>query len=253
MRRIIAVLLAGSLIGLLLYGSWIKIRSLDIDDGGLPLAIRWEGFYHDMNYRDIGASANACLGEKVFKEGLALRSAGWFSGWSCDKVGNPEIIYSLNYSPAKSERYFCDADGVKNIGRYFNSQHKLNDLEFIENWKNPELRQATCGFIEDIFLSLREERRILLHCDAGRDRTGTFSALLIALGAETAGRLNPSMLEAVECDYQKTESLVSEKYGRMERFLTIVQKQYGGVAGFLNQQCALPLEQIHEVGKTLLL
>lgn len=252
MKKSIEVLIAGALIGLLLYGSWIKLRSLEPGDGGLPLAIRWEGFYHDMNFRDIGESANTCLGDKVFREGMAYRAAGWFSGWSCDKVGDPDIIYSLNYSPQKSERYFCDAEGEKKIGRYFNPQLKLDDLEFLENWKDPELRQATCGFIRDIFYSLQQQKRVLLHCDAGRDRTGTLAALLIGLGAESAGKLDQQMLGAVECDYRKTESLVPEKYGRMERFLTLVREQHGSIGQFLNQQCDLPPSLIQEVGRNLL-
>ena len=87
--------------------AWTKFKSIGEEDNEQPLAIRWEGFYHDMNHRDIGQSVNDCLEEDIFKNNVVHRSAGWFSGWSCSKVGNPDVIFSLNYSPIKKERYFC--------------------------------------------------------------------------------------------------------------------------------------------------
>ena len=41
---------------------FIKIKSLVGEDTDLSLAIKWEGFYHDMNYRDLGKSINECYG-----------------------------------------------------------------------------------------------------------------------------------------------------------------------------------------------
>ena len=107
-----------TLICLLIYAGWIKYRSTQYSDGGLPLAIRWEGFFHDMNHRDLGTSMNQCLNEPYFKEGLLMRSATWFSGRGCSKVGNPDVIYSLNFSPERNERYFCQQGDNKKIGRY---------------------------------------------------------------------------------------------------------------------------------------
>jgi protein-tyrosine phosphatase family protein len=229
--------LAGILFVLLLiYAAWIKIRSLDFHDGGPDLAVRWEGFYHDMNYRDIGVSANQCLGQEVFKEGILFRSAGWFSGWSCAKVGHPQVIYSLNYSPQKEERYFCQEEQEKIIGRYFNPDIKLNNLEYLRSWSDSKTRLATCSFLKDIFMSVMKEQRVLLHCDAGRDRTGTITALLVAMAAEKADLLNSEMLDAIECDYRKTESLDPEKYGRMADFIQSL-KGRGGIQSFISKNC----------------
>ena len=86
---------------------WTKFKSLGEEDNEKPLAIRYEGFYHDMNHRDLGLSINHCLEEGIFKKDVVHRSAGWFSGWSCSKVGNPDVIFSLNYSPINKERFFC--------------------------------------------------------------------------------------------------------------------------------------------------
>ena len=92
------------LVFLLLIMAWTKYKSIDDGKNEQSLAIRWEGFYHDMNHRDIGQSINDCLGEKIFNENVFHRSAGWFSGLSCSRVGNPDEIFSLNYSPIKKER-----------------------------------------------------------------------------------------------------------------------------------------------------
>ena len=82
---------------LLIFMFYVKVKSLLGDNSDLSLAIRWEGFYHDMNYRDLGDSINKCYGENIFKENLVSRSAGWFSGWSCNKIGNPDVLFSLNF------------------------------------------------------------------------------------------------------------------------------------------------------------
>ena len=250
MKKWIRIALVLLLLLIVSYAGWIKFRSYDIRDGGPPLAVRWEGFYHDMNFRDIGTSINQCLGKKIFREGLLFRSAGWFSGWNCEKVGNPQVIYSLNYSPEKKERYFCQSEDGKVIGRYFNPEIKLNNLESLRSWVDEETRIAVCGFLKDIFISILDERKTLLHCDAGRDRTGTLSALLVALVAEESGRLDSEMLDAIECDYRKTKSLTPDKYGRMKDFIQSLQAM-GGVSTYIEQTCNISPEIIPHVSQKM--
>ncbi len=249
--RILKTLLLIGVVVFLVYAAWIKIRSLDSGDDAPPLSVSWEGFYHDYNYRDLGLSLNECLGEKIFKEGMVFRSAGWFSGWDCEKIGNPDVIYSLNYSPRKKVQYFCQADASKKIGRYFNPGILLDDLEFEKAWENEQMKQAACRFFVDIFNSVQKDKRILIHCSAGRDRTGTFSALLAGLAAERRNLLDEKMLGVIECDYRKTESLVPEKFGRMSRFLTQLKKR-GTLADFFKNQCSIPLETSRRVADLLL-
>ncbi|MBU2648024.1 tyrosine-protein phosphatase, partial [bacterium] len=230
------LLLGTTLVCLVLFLVAIKIRSLRYDDDGPGLAVRWEGFYHDYNFRDVGISLNECLGERVFRPGVLMRAAGWFSGWSCDGVGNPDTIFSLNYSPEKTERYFCQGAEGKTIGRFYNTQIKLNDLEFPATWEDERMRSSVCGFIGGIFREMVAGKKTLIHCDAGRDRTGAITALIAALVAEESRMLDSRMLAAIECDYRKTASLDEQKHGRMKQFITDLQTQ-GGVAAFLQNQC----------------
>jgi len=231
--------------------AWAKFKSLGEGDDEQHLAIRYEGFYHEMNHRDLGQSINNCLEEGIFKKDVVHRSAGWFSGWSCSKVGNPDVIFSLNYSPIKKERFFCHEPEEKNIGKFFNDEIVLNDLEFISNWENEKIRIPTCLFYENILIDIIAEKKVLIHCDAGRDRSGAISALLIAMASENAGLLDERIISAIECDYRKTESLIEEKYGRMSNFIRNLING-GGVNEFLIQKCNLPTNIVSEASKRIL-
>ena len=231
--------------------AWAKFKSLGEEDNEQPLAIRYEGFYHDMNHRDLGQSINNCLEEDIFKKDVVHRSAVWFSGWSCSKVGDPDVIFSLNYSPIKKERFFCHEPEEKIIGKFFNDEIVLNDLEFISNWEDEKIRIPTCLFYENILIDIIAGKKVLIHCDAGRDRSGAISALLIAMAYEKAGLLDERMIRAIECDYRKTQSLAKEKYGRMSNFIRNLINR-GGVSEFLIEQCNLPEKFISRASERIL-
>jgi hypothetical protein len=204
------------------------------------LSVRWEGLWIPNNYRDVGDSMNGCLGRKDFKEGVITRANVWFSGWSCDSVDNPDVIYSLNRVKARHEQYFCrGSNGEDTVGRFFQKDDLvLSDLEFYETWANEAVKEVACGFFRDSFNEINNGKKILVHCDAGKDRTGTYAALTSALVAEHLGKLDEKMLEAIECDYRKSVRLESHKYGRMRNFVTDLQ-QRGGIAKFLEEKCQI--------------
>ena len=230
---------------------YIKIKSLLGNNSSLPLAIRWEGFYHDINHRDLGKSINDCLEEKIFNENLISRSAGWFSGWSCNKIGNPDVLFSLNFSPKENKHFFCHNPDSKLIGRSFQQKIVLNDLEFIDNWNNPEIRETTCSYINNIFSDIISGKKVHIHCDAGRDRAGTISALIIGLISEKRKLLNRKMIDAIECDYRKTESLTIEKFGRMETFLKDVSRNES-IEDFILEKCSISENKIESITKKFL-
>ena len=92
---------------------------------------------------------------------------------------------------------------------------------------------------------------MLIHCDAGRDRSGAISALLIAMASEKAGLLDERMIRAIECDYKKTQSLAKEKYGRMSNFIRNLINR-GGVSEFLIEKCNLPTHIISKASERIL-
>ena len=227
--------IAASLAGMVLFMQYS--RGL-VHDGGPALEIKWEGLVNNWNFRDLGKSLNQCLEKPFFVEGRIMRANVMFSGWECARVGSPQVVYSLNFAPERNERYFCRTDGKAVVGRYFNPDIRLNDIEFIATWQNPAMVGPICLFLGDILQSIGNDQPILIHCDAGRDRTGAISALLAALAAENSHALDTRMVDAIECDYTKSRSLAKERYGSMRNFLGNVVRQ-GGVTAFLAEKCAL--------------
>ena len=215
--------------------AWVYYPSLMVP--GPPLAFKIEGALDSkLNFRDAGASINECAHQKIMPEGLLLRSSGFFSGWSCDRVGNPNVIYSLNYSDAEHRRYYCRGDHGFNVGVTYQHQ-EFNDIEFVENWeKNPEQVRHVCEFLKDGISQFTSGKSSLFHCDAGRDRTGAVIALLAGWELEEKGKLSDQEIDAIECDYRKSKSLKPDKYGRIERLLKTLRSR-GGVRVFLAERC----------------
>lgn len=185
-------------------------------------------------------------------EGKVFRSNMWFSGFRCDQVGSPDVILSLNFDPEKREEYFCvDRNGAQRVGIHFNLRHEVNDLEFLATWSDPVRRSDACPFFREGLAAISRGDRLLIHCSAGRDRTGTFAAILQALAAETANIPGDGHLDAIECDYRRTKGLNAAKYGRMRAFLEDIIAS-GGVAQFLASTCDIPIANSLEAGRALL-
>jgi len=223
--------------------------------GGPSLRVEWDGFGGRLNYRDLGVSLNECLeavgDPPLLKEGYLGRSNHKFSGFSCGRVGYPDVIYSLSYQPTRQREYFCFDDAGVKVGKHFNTTVILNDLEYTKTWENPTVRADACGFFRDSFLAIAAGKKTLVHCEAGRDRTGTYAALLQALIAELNGRLDDNMLAAIECDYRRTRSLKEYKFGRMEAFLRELRLT-GGVNAFFGRFCGIEPELTQKVADAMM-
>lgn len=202
-----------------------------------------EGLYIDTNFRDVGASINTCLdGSSInarLKENALFRSNKWFSGWSCDGLGNPDSIITLNYQPKRKWQYYCRSkNGEDVVGFNANVTAEISNIEFLNTWQDDVQRNAICSNLDVIFHSVVESKRTLFHCEAGRDRTGAVAAILAALIFEMNEiPLSNEAIEAIECDYRQSESLKTHKYGRMAHFIGEVTTNYGGMKEFLTQQC----------------
>ena len=215
--------------------AWIYYPTFTVP--GPPLVFKVEGALDSkLNFRDAGTSINQCAGQTILKEGLLFRSSGFFSGWSCDRVGNPDVIYSLNVSDAENRRYYCrGSDGYK-IGTYF-QRDELSDIEFIANWdRNREQVKQVCAFLRDGINQFDGGHKSLFHCEAGRDRTGAVIALIAAWELEADGNLSDAEIAAIECDYRKSKSLRADKYGRVDTFLRSIRDR-GGIKVFLRSKC----------------
>jgi len=236
---------------LVLYAGFIQGRSMLIASEH-PLEVRWEGFYHDMNFRDIGQSINQCYHEDIMKTGVVFRSNGWFSGWDCEKVGEPDNIVSLNYDPAKNKQFFCwDDDREKAVvGIVPYSKAKISDPELLETWDDADKREAGCRAVESVMKVVLSGGKTLIHCDAGRDRTGWMAALLGMIVFDSYSINDDRAFNAVECDYRKTESLGKYKYGRMASFFKKLNET-SSVSDFLEKECGIDKKMTAEVAYVL--
>lgn len=210
----------------------------------------WLGFFdYRLNFRDLGESLNQCLGQTRFKTHVIYRSNKYFSGWSCDKIGNPDKIYSLNFNPKEPHRFFClEKNGDHLQGISHNPTFEIFDIENLDNWKNPEFNTALCGFFQNAIEDLNHNKSFLFHCDVGRDRTGAFAAMLTLMLAEQENLVDEHLINAIECDYEKTSSLEFEKFGKMAKFAKTLSKE-GGISNFIEKQCHADPLQIKNAAK----
>jgi hypothetical protein len=217
------------------FGLWAYYPNIITNHSGLVFKI--EGALDSkLNFRDAGLSINECAARKLLPEGKIYRASGFFSGWSCDRVGNPDVIFSLNGSIASNRQSYCRSPEGLKIGVKF-QQEELNDLEFLTSWTSrPEMVNAVCQFLKAEITNLANDKSSLFHCDAGRDRTGAVIALLAAYQLEMDGNLSDEEISAIECDYRKSQSLDAEKYGRIHNFLYAIRSQ-NGVRKFLASKC----------------
>ncbi len=216
---------------LTIYASWVKLRAMHVSNESY---VGWEGFIKSKNFRDTGESVNLCYGSKLLKTGVLSRSNAWFSGWDCDGVGNPDAIFTLNYIPSKPHLYFCHGKNNPVLGQYFSQTKELADLEFLETWNDIESRTVACKFLTEIMTSVIQQKKTLIHCDAGRDRTGALSAILSADALEP---LDDKKISAIECDYRVSKSLKAYKFGRIENFLHAVLNEQKSIAKWLENTC----------------
>lgn len=214
----------------------------------------WIGFFdYRLNLRDVGESLNQCLNKELFNTAMVYRSNKYFSGWSCDKIKNPEQIYSFNFSPWDPHSYYCEMnDGKRQYGFHPNTTFEISDIEKLENWQRPEFKQTMCTFFQRTLADLSYKRSFLFHCDVGRDRTGAFAAMIAMIALEQNNLVNEATIEAIECDYQKTSALEDHKVGKMRDFMKDMQKQ-GGVSRFIGQECGISKEEMQRAAKSFVI
>lgn len=243
---LLAIVLLSPLLGVLA----LHAVSLLWEDGRLKFQI--EGISGDVNARDVAKSINECLGHDSLAVGRLLRSSRYFSGWWCSLVGHPDLIVTLNHQPDKNYHYYC-REGLfsTKIGVVLPQKTEISDIEYVDNWKNADFRQQVCGYLGTIAGGLKNGQRVLFHCDAGRDRTGTVSAIFSALALETMGLDPKSVAAALECDYRKSESLKAYKYGRVAEFYAAAIAAHGSMRNFVAAECGFSADQLQAAAGAL--
>lgn len=214
----------------------------------------WQGaFQSRLNFRDVGESLNQCLGRQQFATDKMFRSNKFFSGWSCEKIHNPDKIYSLNYEPTQPQKYFClNENDEKQFGIAFNKNFVISDISAPSMWKSETYKQTMCAYFSNALNDLTHQTSFLFHCSVGRDRTGDFAAMLVYMLLEEKHMNTPEMIDALECDYEKTSALEKYKIGHIKDFLQQMQND-GGVKKFIQSQCNISDSLISDASENFIL
>jgi hypothetical protein len=230
--------------------SFLVLRYFYYKDRNKYEPLLWQGFFdYRLNFRDVAQSLNQCMGKDLFQTGLVYRSNKYFSGWSCDKINNPQKIYSLNFSPWNPHSYFCErSDGTKLYGYYPNTTFEISDIEKVEKWKDPLFKETMCIFFNETLHDLTQKNSFLYHCDVGRDRTGAFTAMISMMMAEQKKLPSDEVINAIECDFEKTSALEKEQFGKMKKFM-LEMKENGGVSKFIENTCEIKKETIAQAAE----
>jgi len=238
--KIYVIVITAAVLGLLYHA---------IEGEGLRLEI--EGLWLKNNFRDVGSSLNRCLAEEAgitapFNDQVFMRVNKWFSGWKCENVGEPDAIFTLNYNTRHRRKYYCTRpeNGILE-GIYSNTTFEFHDIEMPVTWENKEFESAICMTLYGIIRKIAEGNRVLVHCEAGRDRTGAVSALIATALTPRDVMPRDQLYDALECDYRKSPTLREHKYGRIRDFMFWVESN-GSARDFLAERCAIQPQLIDQ-------
>ncbi|KAI9814542.1 MAG: hypothetical protein M1832_005722 [Thelocarpon impressellum] len=112
----------------------------------------------------------------------------------------------------------------------------------------------------------------LVHCTAGKDRTGLLVALILSLcGADDTtvaheyelteqglAALKPVLVEhllkepALEGNRQGALNLISSKFENMMATLDLIRERWGGAAGYLKLECGLNDDELEKIRKRMM-
>lgn len=121
-------------------------------------------------------------------------------------------------------------------------------------------------------LAMKDAAPCLLHCTAGKDRTGILVALiflLVGVPSEQIAEeysltnlglaaLRPMFVErllknpALEGNREGVQNMVSSKKENMEASIKMVEREFGGAEQYMRKQCGLTDEEIKQIKQNLL-
>ncbi len=208
------------------------------------------------NFRDIGLVANAFSTKRRIKEGLIFRSSSmskYDSEFILEYLKNNDISYMLDLRGVKEleecQKYgnIYDENFIKKhvihlpiepiVKNYMPDQHIKNFYyAMLKDFRN----QIKIVFEEHF--AKAQEKRFILHCEAGKDRTGILAALLLEiLGIER---------KYIIMDYLL--SYIDTKRETIEFFFDTLEKEYGGSENYLIECCNVSIDTIKKIRSSLL-
>lgn len=235
------------------------------------------------NFRDFGALPSTLFKGKRVREGILFRSANVSqvepAGVNAILQLGIKTIFDLRSNPeAARAGVVSGIPGVEVRRIPIFQEVDLSPEKLAERYKNffdpiygfeqayKEILKKAGASYREIFLHLRDRPQdgILVHCTAGKDRTGVFCALvLLLLGVNndliareyeltTIGLLDeiPRISKAIEHekhDLSDTDGLInmlSSKYEAMAGTLMMLNREFGGARTYIKNHCGLVDEDL---------
>jgi len=173
----------------------------------------------------------------------------------CDLRGPSEIKNSPDKLPAGA-RYLNLPAGSESLPSTM-SYGKLNTDSLMRSiYSNVSFLQAKYKPMFEELITLPENKALMFHCTAGKDRTGLAAALVLsALGVDeqtiledyqatnyywksTQEKMTKMMVQS-GMDEEKAKAMLGANRSYMETFLSTIKKQYGSMNAFLAQELGL--------------
>ena len=208
------------------------------------------------NFRDISYIPNKYAKDVKIKEGVIYRSASLSKhdiqtiekflkenniNFILDLRGLKELeeyrVYNNVYKGEFKERYVISIPFEPSVDTYIPSNLSLNFYYAVLR----EFREEINLIFQNYFSNAINER-LIIHCEAGKDRTGIVIALLLDLiGIER---------EHIIEDYLLSRSDTKRSY--IEFMLETIDKEYGSTEKYLTEFCKIPKETILTIRNSLI-
>lgn len=201
-----------------------------------------------------------------------LRSAPEIKREAHAEVGKEDV-----FRPYGIERRWTPVFAQEDYGpeqtavRYKNYANRVSD-GFVKAYHDI-LLHGTRAYAA-VFRHLAQERPdpCLVHCTAGKDRTGVLTALCLLLAGvdedviadeysltdQGLARLKPLFIErlkthpALSGNDEGIANMVSSKKENMVRSIEMIKREFGGAHDYLLNQCEIPQADIERVKKNLM-
>ncbi|KAK4443715.1 protein-tyrosine phosphatase-like protein [Podospora aff. communis PSN243] len=259
------------------------------DVGGYPIAaqsgasqtaVRRGVLFRSAELSRVGEKGVAALRELNITHVFDLRSAKEFArkndgesfhghtdsmptGWEAERVFVP-VFLDQDYSPAAiAERFNDYADGTEGFVRAYST--------ILDAAVSPDNTYQPYRTILNHLGSSSSPSPILVHCTAGKDRTGLICAIVLALlGVKDdiiaheynltdlglASRKEEIVQQLISRpalfgDRPRAERMVTARYENMLATLAMIREKYGSVESYVVDHCRVSRETVEQLRKNL--